>query len=51
MVIATLTLGRRWQSGLVEMIGFALGVLLAVVWIAVATGAIISVHRGRLRNA
>ncbi|HEY5117718.1 MAG TPA: hypothetical protein VIJ00_19510, partial [Nakamurella sp.] len=26
MVIATLTLGRWWQSGLVEVIGFGLGV-------------------------
>ena len=51
MVIATLTLGRWWQSGLVEVIGFGLGVLLAVVWVAVATGAIISMRRGRHRNA
>jgi len=51
MVIATLTLGRRWESALLEVIGFGLGVLLAVVWVAVATGAIISVHRGRRRKA
>ena len=51
MVIATLTLGRWWQSALVEVIGFGLGALLTVVWVAVATGAIISMRRGRHRNA
>jgi tellurite resistance protein TehA-like permease len=45
MVIATLTLGRRWQSGLVETIGLALGALLALVWIAVLTGTIIGLRR------
>lgn len=51
MVIATLTLGRWWQSALVEVIGFGLGVLLTVVWVTVATGAIISVRRGMRRQA
>jgi tellurite resistance protein TehA-like permease len=46
MVIATLTLGRRWQSGLVETIGLALGVLLALVWVTVLTGTIIGLRRG-----
>ena len=46
MVIATLTLGRRWQSGLVETIGLALGVLLALVWVAVLTGTIGVLRRG-----
>ncbi len=40
MVIATLTLGRRWQSGLVEAFGLALGALLAVVWVGVLTDTI-----------
>jgi len=46
MVIATLTLARRWQSGLVEMIGLALGVLLAVVWVGVLTGTVVGLRRG-----
>jgi len=46
MVIATLTLARRWQSALVEAIGLALGVLLAMVWIAVLTGTAIGLRRG-----
>jgi tellurite resistance protein TehA-like permease len=46
MVIATLTLARRWQSGLVEAVGLALGVLLALVWVAVLTGTIIGLRRG-----
>lgn len=46
MVIATLTLGRRWQSGLVEAIGLTLGVLLAMVWVAVLTGTIIGLRQG-----
>lgn len=46
MVIATLTLGRRWQSGLVEAIGVALGVLLALVWLAVVTGTVVALRRG-----
>jgi tellurite resistance protein TehA-like permease len=36
MVIATLTLGRVWQSTLVEWLGVLLGLALVVVWIAVA---------------
>lgn len=47
MVIATLTLARWWQSGLVEVIGLGFGVVLAVVWVAVATGAFLSVRRSR----
>ena len=46
MVIATLTLGRRWQSGLVEAIGLALGALLALVWVGVLAGTIIGLRRG-----
>jgi len=46
MVIATLTLARRWQSGLVEMIGLALGVLLAVVWVGVLIGTVVGFRRG-----
>jgi tellurite resistance protein TehA-like permease len=45
MVIATLALGRRWQSGLVETIGLALGVLLALVWVAVLTGTVLGLRR------
>jgi len=47
MVIATLTLGRRWQFALVEVIGLALGVLLAMVWVAVLTSTIIGLRQGR----
>jgi len=46
MVIATLTLGRRWESGLVEAIGLALGALLALVWLGVLTGTIIGLRHG-----
>jgi tellurite resistance protein TehA-like permease len=46
MVIATLTLARRWQSGLVEAIGLVLGAILAVVWVGVLTGTIIALRRG-----
>ncbi len=45
MVIATLTLARRWQSGLVEAAGLALGVLLALVWVAVLSGAVVGYRR------
>ena len=46
MVIATVTLGRRWQSGMVETIGLALGCLLALVWVAVLSGTIVGIRRG-----
>jgi len=46
MVIATLTLGRRWQSGLVEAVGLMLGLLLALVWVAVLAGTIGVLRRG-----
>lgn len=49
MVVATLTLARRWQSGLVEAIGLTFGVLLALVWLTVLTGTIFGL-RGRSRS-
>ena len=46
MVIATLTLARQWESAVVEAVGLILGVLLALVWIGVATSAVM-LFRGR----
>lgn len=45
MVIATLTLARRWQSTLVETVGLILGCLLTLVWAAVLTGTIVGLRR------
>ncbi len=45
MVVATLTLARRWQSWLVESIGLTLGVLLALVWATVLAGTVIGLRR------
>ncbi len=46
MVIATLTLARRWESGLVEAIGLILGVILALGWVTVLTGTFVGLRAG-----
>jgi tellurite resistance protein TehA-like permease len=46
MVIATLTLGRFWGSGAVEVLGAALSVALVVVWATVATSSVRVLRRG-----
>ncbi len=47
MVIATLTLARRWESALVEALGLILGGALALVWLGVIAGAVLGLRRGR----
>ncbi len=47
MVIATLTLARRWESALVEALGLILGAALALVWVGVITIAIVGARSGR----
>ncbi len=47
MVIATLTLARRWESALVETLGLLLGAALALVWVGVLAAVVMDVRRGR----
>lgn len=47
MVVATLTLGRYWQSPAVEALGVALSLGLAVVWATVAVRSVAALHRAR----
>lgn len=51
MVVATVTLARKWQSWLVEAVGLVLGILLALVWVAVVIGTVRELRRRSARSS
>ncbi len=51
LVLSTLALGRLWESGLMEGMAVGLGLVLLGVWVAVLSGAVMSLRRDARQRA